>query len=146
MIDKFVPTTTSRWDPFAELSHLQRAMNRLFETPNGMGYAQPTVNLYANEEQAAVTAELPGVDPEKLNISVNEDILTISGSRQAPAEGEDITWHRRERGWGEFTRTVELPFRVDADKVKARLKNGILRIALPRADADKPKKIAIEAK
>lgn len=144
MIDRFIPST-SRWDPFAELSHLQRTMNRLFEAPNGSGASQPAVNVYASEDEATVTAELPGVEPGNLDISVNADVLTISGSREAQTAGEDHTWHRRERDWGRFSRAVELPFRIEAENVKANLKDGILKVVLPRAEADRPRKIAIEA-
>jgi len=92
-----------------------------------------------------VTAELPGVDPNNLDISVINETLTLRGSRKPPELKEGETFHRRERLFGEFTRTLQLPFRVDSNAVEAHVKNGVLIVKLPRAEADKPRKVAIKA-
>ena len=73
------------------------------------------------------------------------ETLTISGSRQAPADGENIRYHRQERGYGSFTRTIQLPFPIDVDKVEANYEKGVLKIWLPRAESDKPRKITVKA-
>lgn len=145
MIQRFTPAV-NRWDPLAEMAQLHRAMNRLFAAPDGRSEAFPPLNIYANDEEAVVSAELPGVEPDKLDISVNGSTFTLSGSRETEQAREDAACHRQERFAGRFSRTVELPFNVDADQVKAQLRHGLLKVKLPRAEADKPRKIQIENK
>ena len=94
---------------------------------------------------AALTAELPGVDPADIDISVKEDVVTITGERKAPATDDQTVWHRRERAYGRFSRVIQLPFRVDRDRVEARLQDGVLQIELHRPEADKPRRVQIKA-
>ena len=89
-----------------------------------------------------VTSELPGVTRDDVTLNLQEDVLTLEGARRPPQE-ENVNWQRRERAYGSFSRAVQLPFRVDADKVQARFNNGILEIELERLEADRPKKIQI---
>lgn len=96
--------------------------------------AYPPVNVWQGTDSAAVTAELPGVAPEGLDISVKNNVLTIAGERKAPEVGEDAARLRRERAYGRFSRIVQLPFRVDRDRVEARFENGVLQIELHRRD------------
>jgi HSP20 family protein len=131
-----------------EMDRLRREMNRLFsdwpawaQGSTAPGY--PSMNVWTDEDSAIVTAELPGVDREKIDISVEEDTLTVRGERQ-PDETEGATYHRRERRYGTFVRTFRLPFRVEANKVEATFTNGVLRIVLPRAEEEKPKKISVQ--
>jgi HSP20 family protein len=84
------------------------------------------------------------VDPQEIDISVEDDTLTLRGSRQVDGP-ENVTYHRRERGSGSFARSVQLPFRVEADQVEATFDQGVLTIELPRAESDKPHKIAIQS-
>ena len=137
-------------DPFFtqrhELEQLRREMNRLFAdfpSPIRRAPAYPAINIWSNQDGAVVTAELPGCNPDKLDISVIGDMLSIAGSREAEATGEDVTYHRRERGYGSFKRTFQLPFEIEAQHVKATFENGVLHLSLPRAEASKPKKIVI---
>ena len=124
---------------------LQEQMNRLFEHvhPESRG-SFPPVNLWVGSEQAIVTAELPGVDAKQLDLSVTGNVLTLSGERKLEDLGEKDRYIRHERGCGQFTKTVELPYVVDSDKVDATYKNGVLKVVLSRAESDKPKKIAIK--
>jgi HSP20 family protein len=103
------------------------------------------MNVWTDQDSAVVTAELPGVNLEDINISVEDDTLTLRGDRQREELEEGVTYHRRERRFGSFLRTFQLPFRVDADKVDATLKNGVLSVSLPRAEEDKPRRIVIRA-
>ena len=140
----FEPRSTWR-----EMERLRREMDRLltdWPTRSGRSVAPgyPAMNLWTNEDGVIVTAELPGIDPKDIDISVVNDTLTVSGNRQ-PEQVEGATYHRRERGQGRFTRSLQLPFLVDADKVDATFEKGVLHISLPRAEADKPKKIAVKA-
>ncbi len=136
-----------RMDPLHEMQRLQREMNRLFsglEQP--LNPEVPPVNAWVGEADIVVTAELPGVDPEKIDISVVGDTLTISGAREAETLKVGESYHRQERNHGRFTRSLQLPFHVEAGKVEAKYEKGVLRIELPRAEADKPKKIAVSCK
>jgi HSP20 family protein len=88
---------------------------------------------------------LPGVPRDDVTISLQEDMLTLEGKREPKVQEDNVNWQRRERAYGTFSRAVQLPFRVDADKVQARFNNGILEIELQRLEADRPKKIEIRA-
>jgi HSP20 family protein len=126
-----------------------RELNRLSGGwPTSYGWraapSYPAMNVWTNEDGGIVTAELPGVDPGDIEISVRDDTLTLRGSRKAVELEEGTTYHRRERGSGAFARTVELPFRVEGGKVEATFEKGVLKISLPRAEEDKPKKITIK--
>ena len=105
------------------------------------------INVWVGEEGAVLTAAVAGVTPDSLDISVQGESLTVRGRRQNPgfAATDEVTVHRRERPAGEFVRTVQLPFRVDAEKVVARYNEGFLQLTLPRAAADRPQRIAIKA-
>lgn len=136
--------------PWREMRRLQRDMNRLFSDSFSLaggriGPGYPAMNVWTNQDGAVITAELPGVNPEDIDISVVGDTLTLTGSRRLrqPEEGEK--YHRRERSFGKFSRTFQLPFHVVADKVEANFKNGVLHVLLPRAEEDKPKKITVKS-
>jgi len=131
-----------------EMERLRREMNQVFSSLSGgtqIATGYPAMNVWSNEDGAVITAELPGMDSEQLDIAVEGNVLTVSGTREREAVPEGTTYHRRERGYGKFTRTFELPFQVQVDKVEATYQNGVLHITLPRQEADKPKRIAIKA-
>jgi HSP20 family protein len=133
------------WSPWNDMRQLQREMDRLF-SGRSVPYAQnsPLLNVWFNEENAIVTAELPGLDPKSIDISVKDSALTLSGNR-IPAEiKEGETYHRQEREHGHFTRTIQLSFKIDVNKVSASYEKGILKITLPRSEEDKPQKIQIK--
>lgn len=140
--------TPSLWQ---EMNQLQREINTLFSSysptrsrlQSAPGY--PSLNLWADEESVMVTAEIPGVKSEDLDISVEGGNLTISGSREPVDLPENGQVHRHERGHGKFTRNINLPFEVEVEDVEAHLKNGVLQLRLPRAEADKPKRITINS-
>ena len=134
-----------------EFDRLWHEMDRLFTHGPTRSAARcsivqgyPATNVWTNEDGAVVSAELPGVAPEDLDISVVNDTLTVSGTLK-PEEAEGATYVRRERGHGEFTRTFQLPFQVQGDQVVAAFDKGVLHITLPRAEEDKPKKIEVKA-
>ncbi len=101
----------------------------------------PALNVWQTEQDVFVEAELPGVTHEQLDISVLSGQLTLRGERRP--SGEQQTWHRRERTFGAFERTLRLPADVNADKVEAKLEHGVLTIRLPKAEAAKPRKISV---
>ena len=131
------------------MDQLQREMNRLFDSTNrGRVFSAPSypaINIWTNDDGQLITAEMPGVHPDDINIDVNADALSITGERKPDEVAKDANFHRRERGYGAFSRTIQLPFIVDTNKVEANFKNGVLMINLPRAEADKPKKITIKS-
>jgi HSP20 family protein len=133
-------------NPARDMQWLHAAMNDLFSGVSGTVHGYPPVNVWYNGETALAKAELPGVNAESLDISVVNDTLTLKGSRAGEldsAQAETAQWLRRERPVGEFTRAVKLPFRVESEKVSAAFNNGVLTLTLPRAEADKPRKIAV---
>ena len=134
------------FDPFTELRRMQSEMNRLF---SGFSTATardfPPINILLGENSVVVTAELAGVTADDVNLNLQEDVLTLGGKREPKTQQENITWQRRERAYGTFSRAVQLPFRVDADKVQARFDNGILEVELERLEADRPKRIGIRS-
>ena len=147
----FAPRRGSQW---RELDRLRREMDRLFTDWPRSGWggapAYPAMNVWTNEDGAVVTAELPGVAPEDIDISVVNETLTVTGTRQPELvrerdQVEGATYHRRERSQGRFTRSFQLPFRIEAGEVKASFERGVLHITLPRAEADKPKRIEVKA-
>jgi HSP20 family protein len=103
------------------------------------------MNIWTNPDGAVITSELPGVSPEYIDINVVGETLTLSGERQPEKLPEGARYHRQERGYGKFNRSVQLPFQVDAGKVEASFEKGMLHITLPRAEADKPRKIQVKA-
>ena len=134
------------FDPFVELRRMQTEMSRLF---SGFSTATardfPPINILLGENSVAVTAELPGVTGDDVAISLQEDVLTLEGKRESKVQEANVNWQRRERGYGTFSRAVQLPYRVDPDKVQARFNNGVLEIELQRLEADRPRKIEIRA-
>ncbi len=135
--------------PWRDIERLQREMERLFAAtareflPN-VAPGFPAMNIWTNDEGGVITAEMPGMNPDDIEISVVGETLTLSGERKSDAPDGDVRYHRRERGYGKFSRSIKLPFTVDADSVEAVFEKGILHIALPRAEADKPRKIAVK--
>lgn len=138
--------TPSLW---REMDRLQRDMNRLFTqySPSRLQVAPsyPALDVWVNENGQYVSAEMPGIQAKDIDIRIDRDVLTITGERGADDIPDDVVFHRRERGFGKFSRTVQLPFAVDADRVEASFKNGILNIALPKTEVEKPKQIAIKS-
>jgi HSP20 family protein len=133
-------------DPYAEMSRLRSEMNKLFSgAAHPFTQAYPAVNIWVDEQEAIVTVELAGIDPENLDISVQGDNLTLSGARDQETLQENEAYHRKERNGSRFARTLQLPFRIDADGIDARYDKGILMITAPRTAEDKPRKIAIKA-
>lgn len=134
-------------DPFSEMRRVQNEMNSLFD---GLGTSRratvyPPVNFWAGQDSVVMTAELPGLSEKDIELTVKDTIVSIRGTYPDPEEGEDTAWYRRERPTGSFSRSVELPFRVDSDHIEARFQNGVLTIEMQRPEDDKPKRIQIKA-
>ena len=144
-----------RWrdpmDPFADLGNLRSAVDQVFgdfmgRTGATQSYAGvfPPLNITEGEDNLCVKAELPGVDPKEIDISATADSLTLRGERKVPPVGEEVNYHQREREFGTFRRVINLPTRINTDKINASYKNGILTVVLPKAKEAKPKQIEIK--
>ena len=134
------------WEPWREMRRLQREVDRLFgeHSPRARTREFPLVNVWADGEKIVVTAEVAGVSPGDIEISVLADSWTLSGKRAATELREGEAYHRQERAHGNFSRVVSLPFRVDGDSVEATCKDGVLEVTMERAATDKPRRIAVK--
>jgi HSP20 family protein len=150
-----------RWDPFGELNQLQDRINRAFSDAYGRGSTPPRndeglmttgawappVDIYQNAAQELVLkAELPDVSPEDIELTVTNDTLTISGEKRFSNEVAEDQCHRIERRYGAFSRSFSLPSSVDATKVSAEHKNGVLTVRLPAREEAKPRQIKVEVR
>lgn len=144
---------STRWQPVmdvqAEFNRLRDEMDRVFGRWTGRRFPLapstfPLVNLWEDDENLYVEAELPGMALEDLEIYVHGDQLVIKGERKDPG-CEKSAWHRRERGYGAFARVFELPVSVDDANVHAAFKNGVLTITLPKRAEAKPRRIEVRA-
>lgn len=141
---RYSPPTEFWVEPLATLKRIQDEINRAFgDESTAVEGDFPPMNVWRGEEGVIVTAQIPGVTIEDLDLSIHLNSLTIRGQRRADAPPADANVHRRERIVGPFARAVSLPFNVDPDRVHAVVENGILRVELPRPETDKPRKIHI---
>jgi HSP20 family protein len=142
-----------RWEPARELNTLQNEMNRLFNTfsdtplPNGGTVGQrrwlPAMDLAETENDFVLRADLPGLSEEDVNIELEDNVLTISGQRKSEHEERKEGFHRVERGYGSFTRSLTLPEGVNAEAIKAGFDRGVLEVHIPKPEERKPRKVAI---
>jgi HSP20 family protein len=143
---KLATMTLNPRNPFEGFRNLHREMNRIFETAPVRDSAArfPLINLYGNPEQALLTAEIPGVDPADLEITLSKRHLTIAGVvKEQEPQGDGVVCHRKERSGSGFSRTILLPFEVEEDAITAHVDRGILEVRLPRAEKSKPKTITV---
>lgn len=129
-------------NPWQEFDRMDRMFNRVARRGN---CEFPAVNVWINGGNAEISSEVSGVAPEKLDISVSGNVVTLSGTRPAYEKKEGEFRHRHEIRRGDFSKSVQLPFNIDADKVHASYKNGVLHVSLPQLEAEQPKKIEIKS-
>ena len=146
-----------RWDPLGELTHLQDRINRAFSdyghgssgrNDDGLmttGSWAPPVDIYQNaNHELVLQAELPDMSPDDIEISINNDTLTIRGEKRSSDEIEEEQYQRIERRYGTFSRSFSLPSSVDATKISAEQKNGVLTVRLPAREEAKPRQIKVD--
>ena len=139
-----MPPARQRLDPVRQMQRAQADLNRLF---GGLRFDTetefPSLNLWTSPDGAVVAAEVPGVPPEEIDITVRRDTVTIRGTRPPePTEGGTVVL-RQERMHGPFARTIVLPFRIDTDNASARFERGVVILTLPRPEDDKPRQIKV---
>ena len=142
----------TRWDPFRELLTLQERLDKMYreieKTRKQEDFVSsawtPPVDIFELGEKFILKLEIPEVDKESIDIKINDNELTIRGERKIEPGIEPDSYHRMERGYGTFTRSFSLTKTIDAAKIKASIKDGILRIELPKKEEVQPKQIKIE--
>lgn len=134
----------NRFDPFSELSRLQDDMARAFRRDVPARTYQPAVDIFEEQDAIVVAAELPGVKPEDVNVTVDNGMLTIEGERKFEKRENKGEWHRVESLYGKFTRTFALPKTVSADTIEAHLDAGVLTVRLPKRAEVKPRKVEVK--
>jgi len=149
----FLPTRTLR-DPAAEVSNLERRINRLFgdalsnfdwQYRDNAGAAWvPPVDIFEEPDALRITAEVPGVSPENLKISLENNVLSIHGTKEQVAQERSERVHRYERTYGAFERSFTLPATVDANNIKASYEHGVLTLTLPKVEKAKPRQIEVK--
>lgn len=141
----------TRWDPFREMMTLRTAMDRLFNdtfSPTGLFDSTTwslALDVAEKDNQFVVQAAIPGINPDDLDISLSDNVLTIKGETKAETESDEGQYHLRERRFGSFCRSVQLPTSVEADAVDASYKDGVLTLNIPKAEAVKPRKISVRS-
>jgi HSP20 family protein len=143
-----------RWEPAREINSLQQEMNRLFSTffegpatggPNASPRRWvPAMDLVETEDQFVLRADLPGLTDADVDVSLEDNVLTVSGERKAEHEEKGEGFYRVERASGSFSRSLTLPKGVDGDAITARFDNGVLEVRIPKPQADKPRKVQIQ--
>jgi len=142
------------WEPSGGLTSLRQAMDRLFEDafihpsrllPEIMSQ-EPALDVYQTDKDVVIKASLPGVKPEEVEVSITGDMLTIKGEHKEESEEKKANYFRKELRYGNFQRSIDLPFPVKSDKAEASYENGVLTITLPKVEEVKPKQIKIKTK
>ncbi len=137
------------WDPWRELDQIRREVNRVFSDwprlSSGSETEYPAVRMWHNAHDLILTAEIPGLDTEQLDLSVTPNTVTLQGERQPDVLSEGQTYYRRERQSSSFRRTIELPFEVDAQLTEASYERGVLTLTLHRPEEQKPRKITVQS-
>jgi HSP20 family protein len=141
------------WKPFREVSRLRREMDRLWDDYFGPGRRGlepleewvPAVDISESDDKITVKAEVPGLDAKDIQISLVGDVLTVKGEKKSEREEKKENYHLVERSYGSFSRSLKLPATVDADKIEATYKQGVLTVECPKKEEVKPKTIDIKA-
>ncbi len=140
-----------KYDPFRELRSLHDDMNRLFMTNFSHGEQEgftsgawsPNVDIFENKDKLVLEAELPGMNRDDINLSIENNVITLSGARKFEKKDESDNYHRVERSYGSFTRSFTLPQTVTSEGATADFKNGVLRVTLPKREETKARQIEI---
>ena len=148
--------SVSRWDPFQDLLAIQDEMNQLFGRAVGQGSGRsqsqagermwaPALDISERKDAYVVTVEVPGIKADDLDITLEDGLLTIKGERRFTQESSDQQFHRVERRYGGFRRSITLPSQVQAEQIEASFEDGVLEVIVPKAEEAKPKKITVRA-
>lgn len=136
-----------RWNPVDEINQLQEGLNRIFtnHAERKPSTFFPKYDVWEIDNEIILASELPGLEKDDIEITVEGDLLTLKGNKKAPVLKDSELLLLKEHLYGEFARTIKLPYRVNPDQVEAKFRNGVLTIKLNRPEEDKAKKIEIQA-
>jgi HSP20 family protein len=138
-----------RWDPFREFNTLSGRLGTFFgkdwELPTSTTAWNPSVDIFENDNEVVVKAELPGVNAKDIEVRLENNVLVLKGERHFEKEAKEENYHRIEREYGSFSRSFALPTMVNGDNVTAEYKDGVLKIVLPKKEETKPKPIKVAA-
>jgi len=137
-----------KWTPFfQEFDDMEKMMGEMMPAVRGQQFGfTPAIDMYEDKDNVVVETQLGGIDPEKVDISIENNVLTIKGESEKKSEVEDKNYYRKEIRRGSFYRSIPLPTKVDGDKAIATNDEGILKVTVPKAPEVKPKTIKISAK
>jgi HSP20 family protein len=144
----------ARWDPFRDLVSIQDELNRLFgrtysgteaTRPGATGSWMPPIDVSETKDKLVLAVELPGIEADEVEVSIEDSTLTVSGSREFKQESDEENYHRIERRYGSFSRSIRLPEGVEAEEVDARFDKGVLTIEVPKREETKPRRIEVKA-
>ena len=145
-----VPVRRKEITPWAGFNELEEHLGRIFnawpaENPEAAACDWiPAVDLSEQEDKFVLTADLPGIDKENINLSITDDVVTLKGSRKTESEDNRKGYHRVERSYGSFQRSFRIPGGVDNAKVDASFKNGVLNVVLPKPEENRPRQIDVK--
>lgn len=146
MADKF----SGKWEPFRDMLNLRADMDKVFKNffsgfpDEREGYWAPIIDIEEDKDNIIVKVEIPGMKKEDIKVAVHGNILSVSGERTQESDVKEKTYHRIERAYGKFSRSITLPSEVDVDKIRASYKDGLLKINLPKPDSARSKQIDVE--
>jgi len=142
-----------RWNPWNEMVSMRDRFNRLFddglfptsrgEESLGLNAWNPSVDIYENDDDIVIKAEIPGVEKDNIHVDLKGRVLTLKGERKNENEVKEDRFYRREMSYGRFERAFTLPGEVDPEKVKADFKDGVLKVEVPKPEEHKPKQITV---
>jgi HSP20 family protein len=133
----------ARWDPIRDLLGVEDEFDRLLTRPNTRAAWMPALDVRESEDRFEVTLDLPGLEPGDVRVTFEGGVLTVSGSRELSSEEQGKTFHRIERSYGSFARSIRLPQTADGERVEAAFDKGVLSILVPKAEAAKPRTIEV---
>jgi HSP20 family protein len=135
----------ARWDPFRDMKSVEDEFDRLLGRAYSRNAWVPALDVRETDDNFELTLDLPGIDPDDVSVNYEDGMLTVSGKRDFSEERQGETWHRIERSFGTFARSVRLPRTADAEKIEARFDKGVLTISVPKAETAKPRQIEVRS-
>jgi HSP20 family protein len=136
----------AKWDPFRDIKGVEDEFDRLMGRAFSRNTWVPALDVRETEDRYELSLDLPGLEANDVSVNFEDGMLTVSGKREFSSEDKGETWHRIERSFGTFARSVRLPRAADGDKIEATFDRGVLTVSVPKVEAAKPRTIEVKAK
>jgi HSP20 family protein len=136
----------AKWDPFRDIKGVEDEFDRLMGRAFSRNTWVPALDVRETEDRYELSLDLPGLEANDVSVNFEDGMLTVSGKREFSSEDKGETWHRIERSFGTFARSVRLPRAADGDKIEATFDRGVLTVSVPKIEAAKPRTIEVKAK